>query len=337
MSVISVRKIPFSKIVLPSSSAITKDNSTALLNDGQSATEIFNKLIAIMNADLQERLSQRAESTQQQAQDAQEGAPTGWEFEFEVTFEEQRWVFDKPTVAMRTQTWSFDWPELHGKEASFDIPDTLEWRNERKYIGDFFQCRSWTDCGWYPVYIDVPVAVMRTKRVIFTVPEVISQRKEFKWDVPEFYNEQVIWYVKIPEFKLIHAAATYAEETQKKVEELENQTNEGIKQDIRDIRNIYKDKLLLAATAVATETREKMTQEYNINLSLFNGAIEGMQAQILVLPETERGKYQENLDSWIKNRQDFIDQYLQFMQNIDAEIQSMVQKVLDSLGTAAGL
>lgn len=331
MSVISVRKIPFSKIVLPSSS------SRALLKEDQSPTELFNQLIATMNADLQERLSQRAATTQKQANDLQEGAPTGWKFKFEVTSEEQRWVFDKPTVAMRTQTWSFDWPELRGKEASFDIPDTLEWRNERKYIGDFFQCRSLTDCGLYPAYMDIPVAVMRTKRVIFTVPEVISQRKEFKWDVPEFYNEQVVWYVKIPQFKLIYAAATYAEEAQKKADELENQANEGIKQDIRDLRNIYKDKLFLAATAVATEIREKMTQEYNVNLSLFNGAIEGIQAQILALPETERGKYQENLDAWIKNRQDFIDQYLQFMQNIDAEIQSMVQKVLDSLGTAAGL
>ncbi len=62
-----------------------------------------------------------------------------------------------------------------------------------------------------------------------------------------------------------------------------------------------------------------------------------MQAQIAALPETERAKYQESLNSWIANRQAFIDQYLQFMQSIDAQIQTMVQKVLESLGAAAGL
>lgn len=340
MNITSVRKVPFTEISLPRalSRAQTMDFQPSDAAKPQpSATEVFNKLVAMMNADLQQRMSKRAETTQQEAQKTKDGAPTGWEFEFEVTFDEQRWSFDKPTVAMRTQTWSFDWPEVRGKEASFDIPDGLEWRTEHKYLGDFFQCRSLTDCGWYPVYADVPVAVLKTKRVIFTVPEVTSQRKEFKWDVPEFYNEQVTWYVKIPQFKLIHSAATYAEESKKKAEELTAQTNDGIKKDVAEIRDIYREELLHAAAAVAAETRDKMTKEYNVNLGLFNGAIEGMQAQIAALPETERAKYQESLNSWIANRQAFIDQYLQFMQSIDAQIQTMVQKVLESLGAAAGL
>lgn len=340
MHVTSVRKIPFSEIVVPRSESQARVVDFNLLDAGQpasSATEAFNKLVAIMNADLQQRMSARAEIIKQEAQKAQDGAPTGWEFEFEVTFDEQRWSFDKPTMAMRTQTWSFDWPELRGKEASFDLPDGLEWRDELKYLGDFFQCRSLTDCGWYPVYANVPVAILKTKKVIFTVPEVVSQRKEFKWDVPEFYNEQVVWYVKLPQFKLIHSAATYAEESKKKADELTSRTSDGIKQDVAEIRSIYKEELLHAAAAVAAETRERMTKEYNVNLGLFNGAIEGMQSQIAALPETERGKYQESLNAWIVNRQAFIDQYFQFMQNIDAQIQAMVQKVLESLGDAAGL
>lgn len=142
---------------------------------------------------------------------------------------------------------------------------------------------------------------------------------------------------KDPQFKLIHSAATYAEESEKKAEELTTKISEGTKQDVAEIRSIYKDELLHAAAAVASETREKMTKEYNVNLGLFNGAIEGMQAQIAALPETERVKHQESLNTWISNRQAFIDQYLQFMQNIDAQIQVMVQKVLESLGAAAGL
>lgn len=340
MNVTSLSKIPFSEIELPHLVSRVRMMGLAPLDAGQqelSATEWFNKLVAMMNADLQLRMSTRAEITKQEGQKIQDGVPSGWEFEFEVTFDEQRWIFDKPTMAMRTQTWSFDWPELRGKEASFDLPDGLEWRTEHRYLGDFFQCRSITDCGWYPVYTDIPVAILKTKRVIFTVPEVVSQRKEFKWDVPEFYNEQVVWYVKIPQFKLIHSAATYAEESEKKAAELTTKISEGTKQDVAEIRSIYKDELLHAAAAVASETREKMTKEYNVNLGLFNGAIEGMQAQIAALPETERVKYQESLNTWISNRQAFIDQYLQFMQNIDAQIQVMVQKVLESLGAAAGL
>ncbi len=83
--------------------------------------------------------------------------------------------------------------------------------------------------------------------------------------MPEFYNEQVTWYIKIPQFKLIHSAATYAEESKKKAEELTVQTNEGIKQDVAEIRDIYREELLHAAAAVAAETRDKMTKEYNVN------------------------------------------------------------------------
>ncbi|MCF1487392.1 hypothetical protein LZ838_08460 [Pseudomonas sp. AA27] len=331
-------KIPFTKVILPMIGPLGGFGALDV-GIGQSvpASELFNNLIKQMNADLQQRMSQRSETLNQQAKDTQEGVPSGWEIEFEVTHEEQHWSFDIPSITMRTQTWSFDWPELRGKEASFDVPDGLEWRNERRYLGDFFQCRSITDCGWYPVYADIPVAVVKTKRVTFTVPEVVMERKEFKWDVPEFGVERVDWYVKIPQFKLVRSAATYAEEAERKAEELKTQATAEMKQDILDIRNIYKDQLFQAATAVAEESRLKMTEQYNINLALFNGAIEGMNSQISKLPASEQEKYQVNLNSLMANRQSLIDQYTSFMTNIDAEIQMMVQRVFESLGAAAGL
>lgn len=331
-------KIPFAKVTLPTIASPGGFGALDVgIGGGASASELFNNLIKQMNTDLQQRMSQRSEALNQQAQDTQDGVPSGWEFEFEVTDEEQHWSFDVPTITMRTQTWSFDWPELRGKEASFDVPDGLEWRNERRYLGDFFQCRTITDCGWYPVYMDVPVAVVKTKRVIFTVPEIVMTRKEFKWDVPEFGVERVDWYVKIPQFKLVRSAATYAKEAERKAEDLKTQATAEMKQDILDIRNIYKDQLFRAATAVAEESRVKMTEQYNINLALFNGAIEGMNSQISALPANEQLKYQNNLNALIANRQSLIDQYTTFMTNIDAEIQMMVQRVFESLGAAAGL
>lgn len=331
-------KIPFSELTLPK--LLQRDGFVPLginIDQKESASDTFNALIRKMSSDLQERMSKRSETLQQYAKETQEGVPSGWEFEFEVTFDEQRWSFDKPTVVMRPQAWSFDWPELRGKEASFDIPDGIDWRNERRYLGDFFQCRSITDCGWYPAYMDVPVAVMKTKRVSFTVPDVEMVRKEFKLDVPEFGVERVDWYLKIPQFKLIRSAAQYAAESEKKAKEMQTRSSTEIKQDIIEIRNNYRDELVQAATAVAEESREKMTEQYNVNLALYNGAIEGMQVQISKLPEAEQVKFQENLNSLIFNRQSLIDQYSNFMGSIDSEIQMMVQKVLESLGAAAGL
>lgn len=339
MTLLSTRKVPFTPVTLPQRHPSAPLKALDMATDSgppPTAMELFNQLVARMNSDLQQRMSKRAGAAQAQGEASkQEGVPKGWEFEFEVTVKEQRWRFHKPTFAMRTQMWSFDWPTLRGKEASFDVPDGIEWRNERRYLGDFYQCKGKLPnitCGWWPVYADVPVAVVKTKRVIFTVPEVTSERKEFKWDVPEFYTEEVTWYVKVPEFKLIRAAAKYAEDSQKKAEKIANDTNAGIQQDVEDIRATYKDDLYRIAGDVASETRENMTKEYNVNLGLFNGAIDGMQAQINALPEDQRGKYQQDLQQWITNRQSFIDQYVQFMQNLDAEIQGMVKAVLESLG-----
>lgn len=341
MDMINAFEIPYSPVNLPKASRGVEPGGIDSLDMGigepESATETFNKLIQKLSADLQQRMANRSAGLEQQAQKMQDGVPSGWEFEFEVTFNEQHWNFDRPTVTMRLQTWSFDFPKVGTKEASFDVPDGLEWRTEHKYLGDFFQCRSLTDCGLYPAYMDVPVAVLKTKRITMNVPDIIMERSEFKLDVPEFGTETVDWYVKIPEFKLVRSAATYAQEAEKKADELKVQASEGIKQDVLSIRDTYKNELLQAATAVAQEAREEMTTQYNMNLAFFNGAIESVQAQILTLPESARSKYQENLDSLIANRQALIDQYLTSMQSTDEEIQKMVQNVLESFGAAAGL
>jgi hypothetical protein len=336
------RKIPHQPVVLPSKAHPAHGlKALANIDDAppKSATERFNDLVTLMNAEVQLKLGKRTDAAQQAGQKSkQEGVPTGWEFEFDVTFDEQRWRFHKPTFAMRTQTWSFDWPELSKKEASFDIPDKVETRMVSKYIGDFWQCKGTLlqpTCGWWPAYIDVPEVTVTNKRVIFTVPEVTTTRKEFKWDVPEFYTEEVTWFVKIPQFKLVRAAAKYAEEEEAKAKQIEADTKAGIASDLEEIRAKYKDLLLQLSGEVATETRERLTSEYNVSLALFNGAIEGMQLQIAALPESERPKFDSALQEWIRNRQSFIDQYVIFMQSIDSQIQSMVQKVLDSLGQLA--
>jgi hypothetical protein len=122
----------------------------------------------------------------------------------------------------------------------------------------------------------------------------------------------------------------------KKAEQIEKDTKSGISQDVTEVRNKYKEELARAAAGIADEARGKMTDSYNVNIAFYDGAIDGMGKQINALPENQRQPYIEQLNKLINERKAFADQYVAFMQNIDQQIQSMVQHVIESLGAAAG-
>jgi len=279
----------------------------------ESATENFNRLVAAMEADVQQVYSNRTGEASSKVDQEKQGLPKGATFNFDVSMHQQDWIFNVPTVTMKPQDWYFDLPTVGSQEASFDVPDGLE-VSHHKVFG-----------------VDVPDIRVKTKRVIFNAPSITTQRQHVSLNVPEFGMNQVKWVMNIPEFKLVSANAQYADQAAKSSEDITNTMSVELKSDLQALKAKYAPKFQQLGGALIKETQEKLTAQANIGIASMNGAIEAINTQIKSIPDQQRPQYQAQLQTWIDNRAALVSDYKKQMDTVNSTIQSMIDKVLASL------
>lgn len=146
------------------------------------------------------------------------GKTIGSLFTLEVGVRRATFSLDIPQTRMQTQDFSFDLPTvvLRDTDLSFDVP-TIEMRREEgppipeTTIRWTQQCidmgwpvgRMCTDIPetlivWTPTYLDVPVTVMKTQRIVIGLPKVEMRREEVKIDVPEVSMQTTEFSADVP-------------------------------------------------------------------------------------------------------------------------------------------
>lgn len=146
------------------------------------------------------------------------GRTIGSLFTLEIGMRRASFSLDVPQVSMKTQDFSFDLPTvvMRDTDLSFDLP-TIEMRREEGPPIPETTVRWTTQCvdlgwpigkvctdlpettvTWTPTYLDVPVTVMKTQRIVIGLPQVEMSRQEFKMDVPEFSMQTTEFSADVP-------------------------------------------------------------------------------------------------------------------------------------------
>lgn len=128
------------------------------------------------------------------------GRTIGSLFTLEITSIRHSGSLDLPETTMKTKDMSYDLPTVVVRDTDIilNLP-TVEMRRERgpdkpeltvrwvRHDGPFGTSYSLPESvvTWTPTYLDVPVTVMREKRIVIGVPTVEMRRQEMKIDVPE--------------------------------------------------------------------------------------------------------------------------------------------------------
>lgn len=123
------------------------------------------------------------------------GRTIGSLFTMEITSVRHTGSLDLPETTMRTKDMSYDVPTvvMRNTDIIINVP-TIEMRTERGPDKPETTVRWVKKNGipvpqitvtWTPTYYDVPVTVMREKRIVIGVPEIEMRRQEMKVDLPE--------------------------------------------------------------------------------------------------------------------------------------------------------
>jgi hypothetical protein len=118
--------------------------------------------------------------------------------DFDVTWKDEKIVFDLPSVTMRTKEMSMDIPEvtMERKDIIFHVPAI---RMVPKKIGQRPVWYGPFKMVWEDIIIDVPEPYMEEKRISFDLPSVTMKRHDWKMDIPEFTMEQQTWIIGLPQ------------------------------------------------------------------------------------------------------------------------------------------
>ncbi|CAM8637518.1 MULTISPECIES: hypothetical protein [Sphingobium] len=125
----------------------------------------------------------------------------------DIKMVEQRWVFDIPTVIMKTKAMALDIPQvtMNLRTLSWDNPTVVM---RAKKVGQYpeFKCSGGLipkcTVKWKDIITHVPVTEMRRQEIKMHIPETRMERTDFTMDIPEIHPDRKEWFVKIPEVTL---------------------------------------------------------------------------------------------------------------------------------------
>lgn len=125
--------------------------------------------------------------------------------DFEVTWKDQRIVFDFPSVRMKDQRIVLDLPEVRMdlQRIVFDLPAI---RMVPKVVGRYPEVH-WPNVVWRDIIIHVPEPYMQRNEIKLDLPSISMKRHEFIFGVPEVKMERVEWTIGLPQFKMINIKA----------------------------------------------------------------------------------------------------------------------------------
>ncbi|NZD51897.1 hypothetical protein [Rhizobium leguminosarum] len=166
-------------------------------------------------AAIQEKYQPEIEALKRRGQELSDSfhKPDDWEavidVDFQVTWGEQKFSFDVPTVTMRTQTMSLDLPEVFMERQTI-IFHTPSVRMKRIKIGQHPEWHGPFNMVWVDNFIDVPEPFMQEQRIIFDLPSVRMKLQEFKLDLPEFKMETLEIKIDLPQVTVKKVSAETA-------------------------------------------------------------------------------------------------------------------------------
>ncbi len=139
--------------------------------------------------------------------------PDDWEaiigVDFQVTWGDQKFSFDVPTVTMRTQTMALDLPEVFPERQTI-IFHTPSVRMVDRKVGQYPEFHGPFKIVWKDIIISVPEPFMEEQKIIFDLPSVRMKRQEFKLDLPEFKMETMDITIGLPQVTVTKVSAATA-------------------------------------------------------------------------------------------------------------------------------
>lgn len=127
------------------------------------------------------------------------------DIDFDVTWADVEFIFDLPSVTMRTTDISLDIPEVTSVQNTI-IFHTPSVRMVPKKVGQYPEIHGWT-IVWKDIITDVPEVFMEEQRVIFDLPSVTMKRQDWKLDIPEFRMEKTRWVIGFPQITVRKVSA----------------------------------------------------------------------------------------------------------------------------------
>ncbi|TAY75175.1 hypothetical protein [Rhizobium ruizarguesonis] len=166
-------------------------------------------------AAIQEKYKPEIEALKRRGQELSDSfhKPDTWEavidVDFQVTWGDQKFSFDVPTVTMRTQTMSLDLPEVFPERQTI-IFHTPSVRMVDRKVGQYPEWHGPFKVVWKDIIISVPEPFMQEQRIIFDLPSVRMKRQEFKLDLPEFKMETIDIIIGLPQITITKVSAATA-------------------------------------------------------------------------------------------------------------------------------
>ncbi|MCJ9668543.1 MULTISPECIES: hypothetical protein [unclassified Neorhizobium] len=166
-------------------------------------------------AAIQERYKPEIEALESRGKQLEQDfhKPDSWEavinVDFDVTWGDQTFSFDVPTVTMRTQTLSLDIPEVFPERQTI-VFHTPSVRMVDRKVGQYPEWHGPFKIVWKDIIISVPEPFMQEQRIIFDLPSVRMKRQEFKLDLPEFKMETIKVVVGLPQITVRKVSAETA-------------------------------------------------------------------------------------------------------------------------------
>lgn len=165
-------------------------------------------------AAIQEKYKPEIEALKRRGQELSDSfkKPDDWEavidVDFQVTWGDQKFSFDVPTVTMKTQTMSLDLPEVFMEQQTI-IFHTPSVRMVDRVVGRYPEFHGF-NVVWKDIIISVPEPFMEEQRIIFDLPSVRMKRQEFKLDLPEFKMETIEIIIGLPQVTVTKVSAATA-------------------------------------------------------------------------------------------------------------------------------
>jgi metacaspase-1 len=210
------------------------------------------------------------------------GKTIGSLFILEIGMKRESFSLDIPHTKMETQDFSYDLPfvELKDTDILFDLP-TMEMRRVEGPPKPELTL-SWdkgypeTVVRWTPTYLDIPVMVMRTQRIVVGLPQIEMKRQEFKMDIPAFKMVTTEFSADIP-----HITLRFIQDAGKQTASDASALSQAA-QDLSAQKQIeYKHRLRVEVAPLATDMfacfRTQILNGRNTILSHFSAQIQTLQ------------------------------------------------------------
>jgi hypothetical protein len=170
------------------------------------------------------------------------------------------WKFDRPTVNMKEQDWSFKIAKIYRHRVNFST-DIITFTSEHKTIGSYPKCRH-LKCSKADIVVSIPVTHRETKHFSFDLPKVEWGTTHLKLHVPEFRTVREDWKFDWFSCKVVGAGInsecktldSRGSELEQKAKAIEAQQQSEAGTAVAELTECYRQDVLTKRQQFLTET-----------------------------------------------------------------------------------